>query len=347
MHIFIDARFYGTEHTGLGRYTQNVLIHLPSFLPRHRLTVLVHPDHQDLKLGNNCRLISSSVRPYSFWEQLIVPYLVLRSRADLYFGFHFNIPLFVGVPFVAVIHDLIKSYSVGPDTTTRSPWIYRLKRWGYELAMRHTATQAKHLLVPSNTVKNDLLARYNLEPSLIGVIPESIDPSLSKSTTHRVPFTNYLLYVGNAYPHKNLPVLLAALSQTSHNLVMVSKRNNYLDKVLANVSDTVKSKLYLIESVSDQELASLYQGAVATVMPSLMEGYGLPGIESLSLGTPVIAADIPVFREVYAKHALYFDPHSPASLVRALKSRKNFHFEPFRYLNTWGNTAKRIASHLR
>jgi len=341
MRLFIDARFYGLEHTGLGRYTKNVLDYLPK-LVKYDATILVHPKYKNVKFGN-WQVITSSVRPYSWAEQVVVPYLVARSHTSLYLGFHFNIPLLLSVPFVTVIHDLIKSHFVGSDTTTRSPWLYKLKRLGYTLTMRRCVHRARSLIVPTNTVKNEILATYFIEPSRIQVISEAVDPNILKPSKYQVPFTNYFLYTGNSYPHKNLLTLLKAMETRQENLVMVSKRTPYLTKILSSVSAGLKSRIYIIEWTTDQELAGLYRYALATVCPSLMEGYGLPGVESLALGTPVVASNIPVYREVYGSHALSFEPKSSDDLVRALSVILTWPRKAITPPRTWRDVAESIA----
>lgn len=349
MRLFIDARFYGLEHTGLGRYTKNVLDSLPKYLAHKDLevSVLVHPSYKHLNFGKGWEVICSSARPYSLAEQLLVPLLVRRSRADLYLGLHFNVPLLVGVPFVTVIHDLIKSHFRGRDTTTRSPWLYQVKRWAYELTMHRTIRLAKTLIVPTNTVKNDLLAYHALEPSRIEVVPESVDTSILQPSKFPVAFTNYLLYVGNAYPHKNLSILLSALKSLPYNLVLVSKTTPHLTELLSRLTPSIRSRLYILEQVEDAELSSLYRHAIAYVAPSLMEGYGLPGLEALMLGVPLVASNIPVYREVYASRAHYFDPTSVRSLVATIKHLPPTRPKPYRVKRTWDEVAGEISEVIR
>lgn len=367
MRIFIDARLYGPQHTGIGRYTENVLKYLPKHLPAGRQglqgqslkgAILVHPKDKNLKFGKDWQVITSSIRPYSFLEQITIPHLVRTHKCDLYLGFHFNVPVFLTVPFITVIHDLIKTYFTGRDTTTRSQWLYRLKRLGYEWSMKNSVQKALALIVPSNTVKNQILARYHQEPSKIHVIPEAPSLVFRKPLDIRnyeleIP-TNYLLFVGNAYPHKNLSTLLKAFSlikDKNLKLVIVAKQNPYLESLLKNAD---RSRLVIFSGLTDQELVQVYRSARALVTPSLMEGYGLPGIEALILGTPVIASDIPVYREVYGAHVIYFDPQSPPRLAQAIDSLGNFKARKYHNNRTWENVAQDISeviiencSHLR
>lgn len=119
----------------------------------------------------------------------------------------------------------------------------------------------------------------------------------------------YFLYVGNAYPHKNLETLIRAAQLAAVRVIYVGK-NDYFYKKLGVVP----------RSVSDAELTRLYKNAEALVFPSFMEGFGLPAIEALREGCPVIVSDIPVFHELLGESAIYFNPHDANELARILSS---------------------------
>lgn len=119
---------------------------------------------------------------------------------------------------------------------------------------------------------------------------------------------NYFLYVGNAYPHKNLETLIRAAEIANVRVVYVGK-NDYFYQRLG----------IMPKSVSDRELIKLYKNATALVFPSLMEGFGLPAIEALREGCPVIVSDIPVFHELLGESAIYFNPRDMHELARLLK----------------------------
>jgi glycosyltransferase involved in cell wall biosynthesis len=132
----------------------------------------------------------------------------------------------------------------------------------------------------------------------------------------------YFLYVGNAYPHKNLDVLLRAVRDMNDvNLVLVGK-DDYFYKRLKQ-TDAVKSqngKIIFKTNVSDAELKTLYRNAQAFVFPSLMEGFGLPALEAIANNCPVIVSDIPVFHEILGNSATYFNPRSSNDLAKILKN---------------------------
>lgn len=348
LKIAIDARFYGSGHTGLGRYTTNVLQYLPKHLRGYTLRILLRDaEYQNFPGGKNIEKIHAEIPHYSLAEQLKLPSLLSSIGADLLYTFHFNTPIFSNIPTIVTVHDLIKSYFTGADTTTRTPWLYALKRAGYNQVIKHTLLHAQEIIVPTNTVKNDILADFPLlKPELIHAIPEAPDSVFrSKSAIGHLPSTipgKYILFVGNAYPHKNLSVLIEAMkSLPTYELVIVAKPSPFLSRVLAPYDS---SHIQVLSNLSDPTLVEVYRQAQVLVTPSLMEGYGLVGLESLMVGTPVVASNIPVYREVYGDQVTYFDPYSVSSLVSALQSSFiNPRPSPLKFPRTWDDVARDIA----
>jgi glycosyltransferase involved in cell wall biosynthesis len=349
--IVIDARLYGPEHTGLGRYTMNVMQYLPGYLKKYQVKILL-PDRyaRALTFPPHCTVVRCDFAHYSLAEQLFLPLLLARLQADLLITFHFNVPIFSPVPKLVTVHDLIKSFFTGADTTTRNPWLYRLKRWGYNLVVARALTQAQAIVVPTNTVKNDILSLYGgVKPERIHPIPEAPDAIFRtnlkfENLRFEIP-QKYLLFVGNAYPHKNLGVLLLALAQLRNlHLVIVSKQTPFLARILATTPDQVKKRITIFSQLSDPELVAVYRQASLLVTPSLMEGYGLVGLEAMMVGTPVIASDISVYREVYGTLVTYFNPHDSRDLAakirQVLRLPKSSRLPMTR---TWSDVAKAFA----
>ncbi|MFH2085384.1 MAG: glycosyltransferase family 1 protein [bacterium] len=350
--IAIDARFYGGQHTGLGRYTTNILKYLPNHLKKHKLHILLRAEYFDrFKLPNNCIPVLAEIPHYSLAEQLRLPSLLSSLSPDLLYTFHFNTPVLVRVPTIVTVHDLIKSHFTGADTTTRSPWLYSLKRLGYNRVIKYTLEKARDIIVPTNTVKNDILALFpTVKPELVHPIPEAPDeifrPPLASDISHLTSKLNlpskFILFVGNAYPHKNLSLLLKAMQQLpGYELVIVAKSSPFLSRVLAPFDQI---RIHVLSGLSDAELFAVYRQAKVLVSPSLMEGYGLVGLESLMVGTPVVASNIPVYREVYGGKVTYFDPHSVNDLVNIIASAKyKIPNTKFKFSRTWDDVAHDIA----
>lgn len=352
--IAIDARFYGTIHTGLGRYTTNVLKYLPKYLKNHTLQVLLRKEgYGEYKPAKNVEKVLADIPHYSFAEQLQLPLLLKSISSDLLYTFHLNVPIMAGVPSVITIHDLIKSHFTGRDTTTRSPGIYALKRLGYNLVLKRALSNAKDIIVPTNTVKNEILSSYpTIKPEHVHPIPEAPDEIFRSPLKSNISLleskmnlpSKFILFVGNAYPHKNIKVLLEAfreLKDPSMHLVIVAGRTPFFDRTLAPYDPR---QIHVFSQLSDAELVQIYKQAQVLVTPSLMEGYGLVGLEALMVGTPVIASQIPVYREVYGDAVTYFDPHSVQDLVRSIKVvRRVPRSRPLDFSRTWDDVARSIA----
>lgn len=137
----------------------------------------------------------------------------------------------------------------------------------------------------------------------------------------------YFIYVGNAYPHKNLGRLIEAIVllnkevDSEIGLKIVSSRNIFTQR-LQKIINTLNASKYvtLLGSVPDTDLDNLYKNSVGFVFPSFSEGFGLPGIEAMRNNTLVLASDIPVFREVYKDNAMYFNPLDFTSIEKAMKN---------------------------
>lgn len=135
---------------------------------------------------------------------------------------------------------------------------------------------------------------------------------------------DYLLYVGNAFPHKNIEFLIKSFSKISKlklnwRLILVGKIDSfylYLQEIVKNLE--LKDKIIFSGRVSDQELKQLYQNALIYVFPSLCEGFGLPGLEAMQNNLPVVCSDASCLPEIYADAALYFNPRNSEEMIKAI-----------------------------
>jgi glycosyltransferase involved in cell wall biosynthesis len=138
--------------------------------------------------------------------------------------------------------------------------------------------------------------------------------------------------VGNAYPHKNLERLLLALAKITSrrkmfknfSLVLVGEQDFFYKRLVNYVKELrLENKVIFWGKADRQELNTLYRNAIALVFPSLMEGFGLPGLEAMAAGCPVVCSDIPVLREVYSEAAIYFNPYDPADMAEKMSDVLN------------------------
>jgi glycosyltransferase involved in cell wall biosynthesis len=267
---------------------------------------------------------------YSLKEQLWLPFLLCREKLDLMHFPQFNVPVLYFGRYIVTIHDLIKHTSRGAETTTKAPWFYWLKYLGYKIVFWSAVKRAFRILVPSRFVKSELIKKYQLPPEKIVVTFEGATKEISPS--HSLVSSQsqilgkyaikkpYLLYVGSVYPHKNIERLIEAVKILKINLVIVCARNVFWERLKSKVQKMNAEPLVnLVGFIPDSELGFLYREASAYVFPSLSEGFGLPGLEAMAQKVPVLASDIPVFREIYQNAAVYFDPLDTKDIADKIK----------------------------
>jgi glycosyltransferase involved in cell wall biosynthesis len=333
MKILIDARLYGLEHAGLGRYTMNLIRELSFLDKENQYVILLRKKYfNKLKLPKNWEKVKADFRHYSLIEQIKLPAILAREKPDVVHFPHFNVPLAFKSKFVVTIHDIIMHKFKGRQTTTRSPLLYFIKRIFYKLIFNKAVKDSKRILVPTKFTKKELIDDYQLKEKKLTVTYEGLDNkficrSAKKKILKKYNLdSDYFIYFGNAYPHKNLErlveamVLLNTLYKDKIYLAMASSRSVFTKRLEEYIKKNRADKyVKLLGFVPDQELACLLKHSLAFVYPSLYEGFGLQGLEAMASETLVLASDIPVFREVYKNNVLYFNPYDFSSIEKAMK----------------------------
>ena len=230
-----------------------------------------------------------------------------------------------GVPTVLTIHDLIPQLL--PEH--HKP----LNRWYLNWTMPLYCRRADHIIAVSEATRRDLLATYHLPPEKVTVIHEAASPRFrpqTESAHERVRGMyglpeEYLLYVGTIEPRKNLERLLAAWTPLRRSgecppLVIVGKRGWLSGSFYAALeASPVREDIILTGYVLDADLPAIYSAATAFVWPSLYEGFGLPPLEAMACGTPVVCADASSMPEVVGDAALLFDPLDSDAVKAAMR----------------------------
>lgn len=343
MKIIIDARFFGAE-TGIGRYVKELVENLEKIDNANQYVIFLRKKNWNEYAPKNQNFTKRLVDLgwYTLKEQLFLGRYVDAERADLCHFPHFNIPFFCGTPYVATIHDLILRHYHSARVSTLGILGFRVKYFFYGFILRRALRCAKRIIVPSYFVRNDIIKNFKIHPDKIRVIYEGLS-NLPAEADFGAEFLSgrgigggkYLLYVGNCYPHKNLERLIEASAKVQKEmpdlrLALVGKRD-YFSKRL---EDEASLKFYPLARgqeqkpifygyASDEELVTLYKHASLYVLPSLMEGFGLPPLEALSFGLPVACSDIPALREVLGDAAFYFDPYDSKSMAQTIKDSLN------------------------
>lgn len=294
MKIGIDGRLI--EETGVGRYIQNLIRELGEIDKKNSYVVYSRkkipvPTHWVSKIID--------VPWHSVREQIEMPGIFTSDNLDLVHIPYHNPPIFYPGKMVVTIHDLTILH-INTGRATKLPYpLYELKRLGYWFELTVGLRKAKKIITVSQTTKQEIIDHFAIDPVKIAVTYEAAD--IGKSTGRLIK-DEYVLYVGNAYPHKNLETFLSAWPGK----IVLATQNDYFSKRLPK-----QKNVMMFGPATKDELANLYTHAQALIFPSLMEGFGLPGIEAMAIGTPVVCSDIPVFREIYGDAAVMFDPKNP------------------------------------
>lgn len=345
MKIGIDARFVGPGGTGLGKYTEKLIVNLAAIDRANQYVIFLRKTNWDYlsSLPKNFAKILADVLWYSFVEQIKLPKIFTSQNLDILHIPHFNVPILYRGRFVVTIHDLIHHQFAEYAATTKNPFIFKLKRFIYKKVIDYAVSKSQKIITPSGTICDEIVKTFGIDSQKIVVAYEAAEeeyflkarnssiklragPSITLRTSEKLETRNYLLYVGNAYPHKNLERLLDAFkiliskSQTpTLKLVIVSPRDIFSKRLKTEIAKrNLEKNVKLLGYQEAGELAKLFGTASAYVFPSLAEGFGIPGLNAMAAGLPVAASNIPTLKEVYGDAALYFDPKDSGDIAEKI-----------------------------
>lgn len=328
MRVGIDCRLSGIEHAGIGRYIEELVREL---LVHEDITWILFFQKQNqlpwLKEQANVISVVAPVRHYTLREQLVMPGIFASQHLDLLHVPHFNVPIFYRGPYVVTIHDLLWHDQQGSGMTTLSPLMYAAKYRAYRYISSQAIRRARAVLVPAQTIKQTVLDHVaGLDANKVFVTYEGVDP---KWFGNKLEIENrklkigerILFYTGSLYPHKNVMMVARALKQLpGFSLYISSSRDVFVTNFMKEVKTLgLADRVTHLGRLDDRELRSWYRKSFALVQPSLSEGFGLTGIEAMAAALPVLASDIPIFREIYQNACTYFDTMFEDSFVAAVR----------------------------
>lgn len=325
--IGIDCRLAGTKQGGIGRYVEELVNRLPEIAKKKaKWYLFVNKNHPFAHLANHpqIQIVTTNIRHYSWQEQLVLPFIFYRHKLNLLHVPHFNVPLFLNIPVVITIHDLLWHEKKGQNVTTLPRWQYWPKYLAYRIITNNAIINAKKIIVPSKTVANILQKRYRAISNKIVLTYEGASAVFQSTNIKSKINKNQLVYVGSLYPHKNLTIVLQAMQQNPQlTLVIATARDVFSQRFMQEVKERKLSKRVAVHHyLPDEQVARFMSNSLALIQPSTSEGFGLTGIEAMASKVPLIAADIPIFREVYQQAAIYFHPHSVVELLQAIYETK-------------------------
>ena len=264
-------------------------------------------------------------------EQTGWPIRLIKQRLSLMHFAHFNVPVWYPGRFVVTIHDLILARFPTERATTLGPVRYRIKHAASRYVLKSAAQRSDRIITVSQFSRSELVRHLAVSEAKIDVIAEGCEPLTDEAQISPPPVASELngpfaMYVGNAYPHKNLERLLEAWvilkgRGRTEKLLIIGKRDYFFER-LENLAERLGLRsdglVRFPGYVTNGQLRWLYRHATLYLFPSLMEGFGLPALEAMQEGLPVAAAACSCLPEVLGEAAAYFDPFDPKAIAQTV-----------------------------
>ena len=323
MHVVLDARTATDHFPGIGRYVVNLAKALKRIAPDLPLSLFHEPSAKGGRLAlPNLPLNPCSVSPFSIRQQWILPRQLREKQATLYHSPYYLMPYRPGIPTVVTFYDMIPL--VHPKFFSPSQ---RLLFRGTHLLASRAATC---IIAVSEATRADLIRHIRVPREKIVVIPLGVDGHFHPRGREEIIQVrrkyglpeNYLLYVGTNKPHKNLERLVDAIRRMettlpSHvKLVIAGPWDRRYDgaKKVANAAG-LKDRVQFVGRIDEADLPALYSCALLFVFPSLREGFGLPVLEAMACGTPVVCSNGSALSEVAGEAAYLINPEDTHHLA--------------------------------
>lgn len=316
-HLAIDARMIA--HSGIGTYLRNILTGILAS-GSFRITLMGKRNLLD-KFGflDKADFIPLSSSIYHPIEQIELPLRI--PRCDVFWSPHFNVPLMPirarrRITTICDAYHLAHPEAFGP-----------ISRVYAKMLFRNAVRKAERLITISEFSRSEII-RYVGGSEKIHVIPCGVDPNFSKGYENKPINEDYILFVGNVKPHKNLRTLLRAYSQIIDEfprlkLYIVGRTDGLLSpdsEVQSLIAALPQGRARLLGEVSLQDLKNYYANAKLFVFPSLYEGFGLPILEAMTFGLPIAASEAGPMREVGGDAVTYFDPLDAVDMARSMSN---------------------------
>jgi len=319
MHIAIDARIISST---TGRYVERLLTYLQEVDHTNTYTVLVRSkdEHYWIPSNKNFSVRVADFDNYSFAEQFGLKRLLKKIQPDLV---HFCMPqqpVFYKGDTITTIHDftLLETYM-----SDKNWFMYKFKQIVGYFVFKSVIKKSAHIITDAEFTKEKILKFSPHADNKTSVIYLATETTQGKISQYKLPYKNYLLYVGQQSDYKNIKRLGDAHQKLLKaypdlGLVLVGKKNASIISNEEYFDKKQYKNILFTDFVEDDELNWLYSHATAYVFPSLMEGFGLPGLEAMGHGTPVISSNATCLPEIYGNAAHYFNPTNTDDIARAI-----------------------------
>jgi glycosyltransferase involved in cell wall biosynthesis len=314
------------QHGGDATYVRQLVAHLPIVGDRDEWVIFVSPSARSLfpSAPANVRYVEcqvpTSLVGRALWEQTRLPERIDREHLDVLHAPVNVAPLRVGTPTLLTVHE---AEPFTPGNRIPLP----LLAW-WRLTRTLSARRATRIVTVSQAARAELVHWHNHAPDRVAVVTLGVETQrfyprpVNDQAVQRMP--PYLLWVGRTYPRKNVQRLIEAFARLRHRgrreLLLLAGRAGWGEgAVRRSIARSGCEQAIVRQPLSDEALVQWYRGARAFVFPSLVESFGLPVLEALACGTPVVAGDIPALRETAGDAAVFAEPTSVEALAGAIE----------------------------
>lgn len=318
--IAIDARESGTS---TGRYIDKLIEHLHALKPEHEIIILTKAERLEFMadIAPNFPVIETPFKEFTFAEQIGLMRQIKGLEPDLvHFGMVQQPVLYRG-RVVTTMHDLTTVRFRNPS---KNPVVFIAKQQVYKWVNKKAARKSATVIVPTKYVKDDVVAFTGVSPDKVAVTYEAADHiSDAPIPVEGLEGKRFIMYVGRPTPHKNLGRLIDAFKELQKtrpelHLVLAGKKDANYERYARRVYTENIPNVVFTDFITDAQLRWLYETTAAYVFPSLSEGFGLPGLEAMVHGAPVVSSNATCLPEVYGDAAEYFDPNTIQSIVSGI-----------------------------
>lgn len=318
----IDARESGTS---TGRYIDKLIEYLHKLKPQHEIIILTKPHRLEYMQGiaPAFKTIETLFAEFSFGEQLGLKKQIESLRPDLV---HFGMvqqPVRYRGRVVTTMHDLT---TIRFNNSSKNAIVFTVKQQVYKWVNKRAARKSRLIFTPTQYVKDDVASYSGVDPHKIIVTLESADKITEPATAVKaLEGKKFIMYVGRPTPHKNLGRLIEAMPAMQRvipdlHLVLAGKKDALYEAHERRAKELGVQNIVFPGFVTEGELRWMYENTACYVMPSLSEGFGLPGVEAMVNGAPVASSNYTCLPEVYGDGAAYFDPASTEAIGETVLS---------------------------
>lgn len=336
MKIGYDGKRAVKNNTGLGNYSRLAIESVGKTFPNDTLIVYTPELRDNTRLSpiRNLRNVEWRLPQQteihfgkSLWRSLSLGRSLKADNIDIYHGLSNELPLDIkrsDIPSVLTLHDVIYR---------RLPYCYKaIDRWIYDYKYGHSCRLADKIIAISECTRRDVIEFYGVPEDRVEVIYQGCDEIFKKTVTHeevteirkryKLP-ERYILQVGSIERRKNAELTVKGLRGIDKDvrLVLAGRRTPYVKKILKTAIDNgVDDRVLIVDNVGFNDLPAVYKGAECAVYPSRYEGFGLPVLEAVTCGVPVIAATGSCLEEAGGKSCIYVDPDDSTAMSDALRA---------------------------